>query len=118
MELRDDLTRFADSCVACLLHCERAMPESSASVMLRVATVADAAVLAEMNHRLIRDEGHRSRMTVPQLRDRMDEWLRAEYAAVVVELDDAAVGYALYRRDPEYVYLRQLYVEPEYRRRG
>jgi ribosomal protein S18 acetylase RimI-like enzyme len=94
------------------------MPDPTASLAFRHATIADAALLAQMNHRLIRDEGHRSRMTVPQLRDRMDEWLRGEYRAVVIELGGAAVGYALYRLEPEYVYLRQFYVEPEHRRRG
>jgi GNAT superfamily N-acetyltransferase len=94
------------------------MAEPTASLAFRPATVADAAMLAQMNHRLIRDEGHRSRMTVPQLCDRMDEWLRGEYWAVVMELEGAAVGYALYRLEAEYVYLRQFYVEPEYRRRG
>jgi GNAT superfamily N-acetyltransferase len=94
------------------------MPEPSASVTFRHATVADAATLAQMNHRLIRDEGHRNRMTVPELRERMEGWLRGEYQVVVIELEGVPVGYALYRREPEFVYLRQFYVEPEYRRRG
>jgi hypothetical protein len=29
------------------------------------------ALLAELNHQLIRDEGHRNRMTVPELKRRM-----------------------------------------------
>ena len=71
------------------------MAEPAAIPTFRPATLADAAVLAEMNHRLIRDEGHRNRMTVPELRERMEGWLRGEYRAVAFELEGAPVGYAL-----------------------
>lgn len=57
-------------------------------------------------------------MTVPQLAERMSEWLKGEYHAVLFELESRPVGYALYRFEPEYVYLRQLFVAPEMRRRG
>jgi hypothetical protein len=39
------------------------------------ATQDDCALLAELNHRLILDEGHRNRMTVPELEQRMRGWL-------------------------------------------
>jgi ribosomal protein S18 acetylase RimI-like enzyme len=84
----------------------------------RPVTLADAVALAEMNHRLIRDEGHRNRMTVPELRERMEGWLRGEYRATVFEFEGAPVGYALFRSEPEFVYLRQFWVAPEFRRRG
>jgi GNAT superfamily N-acetyltransferase len=88
------------------------------NLVIRLATAADAPLLAEMNYRLIRDEGHRNRMTIPELRERMEVWLRGEYQATVIESDGAPVGYALFRREPEFVYLRHFFVEPEYRRRG
>ena len=34
------------------------------------------------------------------------------------ELDGTAVGYVLFCTEPEFVYLRQFYVEVEHRRRG
>jgi ribosomal protein S18 acetylase RimI-like enzyme len=71
-----------------------------------------------MNWRLIRDEGHRNPMTVDELCSRMAEWLAAEYEALLIEMDQQVAGYALFRRDPEYIYLRQFYVRPELRRRG
>jgi len=71
-----------------------------------------------MNARLIQDEGHRNPMTVPQLAGRMAEWLRAEYEAVLFEDEGTPLGYALFRRDPDAIYLRQLFVEREHRRRG
>ena len=74
--------------------------------------------MAPMNAQLIRDEGHRNAMTVPQLAERMTDWLKAEYRACVFELESKAIGYALYRFEPEYIYLRQLFVQPEMRRRG
>lgn len=82
------------------------------------ATTADALVLAEMNWHLIRDEGHRNRMAKTELEAQMTEWLDSEYEAILFEEPEQTVGYALFRRDPEYVYLRQFYIRPEYRRRG
>jgi GNAT superfamily N-acetyltransferase len=84
----------------------------------RNASAEDADTLAPLNAELIRDEGHRNAMSVPQLAERMADWLRSEYRAVIFELAGSAVGYALFRVDPEHVYLRQLYVRAEYRRRG
>jgi len=48
----------------------------------------------------------------------MSGWLRAEYQAVVFEELSSPAGYALFRREPEHVYLRQLFVLPECRRSG
>lgn len=84
----------------------------------RRARKADAAVLAEMNGHLIRDEGHRNRMNRAELEARISQWLDGEYEAILFEEREQAVGYALFRREPEYVYLRQFYIRPECRRRG
>ncbi len=48
----------------------------------------------------------------------MTGWLQGEYEAVIFAQDGDAAGYALYRRSPEYVYLRHFYVRPECRRWG
>jgi predicted acetyltransferase len=82
------------------------------------ATLNDCAVLAELNHQLIRDEGHRNRMTVPELEQRMKGWLASEYAAVLFEEGGEVVAYALYREQPEEIYLRQLFVARNRRRQG
>lgn len=87
-------------------------------VEFRLATAADVSQLAVLNHALIRDEGHRNRMTVDQLAQRMAEFLATGYHAVVFERGDAPIGYALYKFEPEWVYLRQFYVQPPFRRRG
>src|SRR5712672_832939 len=87
-------------------------------VRYRAATSLDAGILAPMNAQLIRDEGHRNPMTMPQLTERMSEWLKNEYGAVLFELEGKTIGYALYRVEPEHIYLRQLFVQPEMRRQG
>lgn len=86
----------------------------------RKATLADAPLLAELNHQLIRDEGHRNPMTVSELEERMRGWLTtAAYEGVVFEAESGVVAYALYRRlGEEGIYLRHFFVVRERRRRG
>jgi predicted acetyltransferase len=87
-------------------------------VNFRRATLNDCALLAELNHQLIRDEGHRNKMTVPELERRMKSWIASEYAAVLFEDSGEVVAYALYREQPEEIYLRQLFVVRNQRRKG
>src|SRR5476651_146114 len=84
----------------------------------RRATLDDCALLAELNHQLIRDEGHRNKMTVSELEQRMSGWLASEYAAVIFESDGEIVAHALYREQPEEIYLRQLFAVRNRRRQG
>jgi len=84
----------------------------------RRATLNDCARLAELNRQLVRDEGHRNPMTVPELEQRMKGWLASEYTAVIFEDGGAVVAYALYCEQPEEIYLRQLFVVRPRRRRG
>jgi GNAT superfamily N-acetyltransferase len=83
----------------------------------REATDSDLGLLAEWNHQLIRDEGHRNPMTVTQLAERMKAWLAGEYRAVLFS-DTEPVGYALFRKEKELIYLRQFFVRRERRRNG
>ncbi|NLT73904.1 MAG: GNAT family N-acetyltransferase [Chloroflexi bacterium] len=82
------------------------------------ATEADLPLLARMNRDLIRDEGHRNAMSLADLEERMRGWLRGEYNAVVFRQADRIVAYLLYRTDGAGVYVRQLFVAREVRRRG
>jgi predicted acetyltransferase len=82
------------------------------------ATDDDLDLLAEWNHQLIRDEGHRNRMSVAELRARMEQWLAAEYKAVVFSADGRPVAYAVYRENEHEVYLRQLFIARDVRRQG
>jgi GNAT superfamily N-acetyltransferase len=73
-----------------------------------------------MNHQLIRDEGHRNTMTIPELEKRMRDWIAGgHYCAVIFERYSLPVAYALYRTEPDSsIYLRQFFVSLEHRRQG
>jgi GNAT superfamily N-acetyltransferase len=85
---------------------------------IRKAGSSDIPVLAAMNRRLIRDEGHRNSMTVPDLARRMRRWLRREYQAWMFMEGEHPFGYCLFRREGEFLYIRQFYVQGRSRRRG
>jgi GNAT superfamily N-acetyltransferase len=87
-------------------------------VNYRFAAEADSPVLASMNRQLIRDEGHRNRMTASELEQRMRAWLVSDYRAVIFERGGTVAGYALFRSEPDHIYLRQFFVRPEFRRQG
>lgn len=88
-------------------------------LVFRPATVADAPALARLNHELIRDEGHRNPMGVDALTERLRHWLADEgYEALLAFDGDELVAYVLWRDQPDCVYLRQIYVQREYRRQG
>lgn len=84
----------------------------------RPATPVDYPLLAELNHQLIRDEGHRNAMTVAELEERLRGWLTSEYAAVLFTLGGETVAYALYCEKPHEIYLRHLLVVRHRRRQG
>jgi predicted acetyltransferase len=71
-----------------------------------------------LNHQLIRDEGHRNPMTVPELERRMRDWISGEYRAIIYEDGGEVVAYALFREQPQEIYLRQLFVVRHRRSQG
>jgi GNAT superfamily N-acetyltransferase len=86
----------------------------------RIASLEDCAFLAAKNHEFIRDEGHRNTMTIPELEQRMREWLAGgKYRAVIFEDDSMPVAYALYCAEEDSgIYLRHFFVFREHRREG
>jgi hypothetical protein len=76
----------------------------------RQGWTADLPQLARWNDPLIRDEGHRNRMSLPELEARMQGWLDGEYQAVSFEVENEPVAYARYRLDDAGIYLRQFFV--------
>ena len=94
-------------------------------LLVRPANEADLPLLAQMNKRLIEDEGSRNPMSLDQLADRMRDWLLGDWEVKLFATDDRVVGYAVYqiRRDEYFpdqtiVYLRQFYIEREMRGQG
>jgi GNAT superfamily N-acetyltransferase len=84
----------------------------------RVAASSDIPVLARMNQQLIEDEGHRNLMNLAELESRMRSMIEGDYTATLFEWHGQLVAYALWRQEPNWVYLRQFFVARDYRRRG
>jgi GNAT superfamily N-acetyltransferase len=84
----------------------------------RIATLDDAALLAQMNQGLILDEGHRNRMSLDELTQRMRGWLEREYRAAIFADGEVCVGYALFKEELDWVYLRQFFIRKDRRRQG
>ena len=57
-------------------------------------------------------------MTIPELEQRMKGWLASEYEAALFENPEEVMAYALYREQPDEIYLRQLFVVRNQRRKG
>jgi hypothetical protein len=90
-----------------------------------VATDNDLPLLAQMNKRLIEDGGSHNPMSVEQLQLRMSSRLHSERIEWAIQLfleDEAVIGYAVFRLQPDdyypekqIVYLKQFYIEREKR---
>jgi predicted acetyltransferase len=94
------------------------MSPETPTLTWRPATRRDSAVLAELNHQLVADEGHRNPMSVQELERRMRSWLEEGYDAVLFEAAGGVVAYALYRAQPDEIYLRHFFVVRHRRRLG
>jgi predicted acetyltransferase len=84
----------------------------------RLATKRDCRILAELNHQLIADEGHRNTMKISELEGRMRNWLDEAYEAILFEEGGQVAAYALYRTQPGEIYLRHFFVVRHRRRQG
>jgi GNAT superfamily N-acetyltransferase len=84
----------------------------------RFADAEDCQLLGALNAQLIRDEGHQNPMTELQLGDRMRDFLSSDYRAVIFEAAGESAGYALFRREPAFIYLRHFFVCRHLRRLG
>jgi hypothetical protein len=72
-----------------------------------VATGAENPNLARMNQQLIDDAGHRNPKNLAELEMRMRSILAGNYTATLFESPSLVMAYALWREEPEWVYLRQ-----------
>ena len=79
-------------------------------------SVRDARMLAVMNKRLIEDEKSDNPMNTDELENRMKEMLSGGYTAYRFEENGTVIGYALVRHFPKPLYLRQFYIDREFRR--
>jgi GNAT superfamily N-acetyltransferase len=95
---------------------------TGANVKYRFATLDDVPLLAAMNRQLVHDERHRNRFNPDTwFEERMCAFLAGDYTAVLFEIDNQVVAYALYVDHPDHsdtIYLRQIFVDRAWRRRG
>jgi ribosomal protein S18 acetylase RimI-like enzyme len=84
----------------------------------RLATSEDAQTLGLLNHQLIQDEGHRNRMTIPELVKRFQQLFETGYRVSIFEEDGKILAYALFREETDHLYLRQFFVQRCHRRSG
>lgn len=84
----------------------------------RPANENDLELLAIWNKQLIEDEGHDNSMTIAQLRERMSEWLKADYQVIVFSKTSAPSAYVVFRDSDDHIYLRQFFVDRAQRRCG
>jgi ribosomal protein S18 acetylase RimI-like enzyme len=87
-------------------------------MIISQATLDDIDSLAILNKFLIEDEKHPNPMNIEQLAQRMSGWLQGEYQSYLVKVEGRIAAYCLYRDDGQYYYLRQLYVDRNFRRQG
>lgn len=87
-------------------------------MQIRRADLSDSHLLAQLNHELIRDEGHRNAMSVAELEARMKDFLDGRYEAHIFSAHCRTIGYVVARREAEFVFVRQFFILPESRRRG
>ncbi len=75
-------------------------------------------LLAELNRQLIEDERAANPMSLVELEARMRGWLASGHKAVLFEISEQPVAYAVYRLSDAGVYLRQFFVVRQHRRAG
>ncbi len=88
------------------------------SLDFRTATVTDVPLLTRMNQHLREDEHSRYQITLAALQQRMADLLAADYSAIIFEINQQPIAYALFRPTESGVHLRQFFVERDYRRQG
>lgn len=84
---------------------------------IKKCTEADLALLAKFNKYLIEDEKSDNKMNEEQLFWRMKEFMNTEYDAYFFVEKEEIVGYALVKNSSSPLYLRQFYINREYRRK-
>ena len=92
---------------------------------IHLAVEEDLPLLAQMNKRLIEDEGSYNPMSVLELHERMFQWLHGDWKIQLFIEDKTIIGYAVYQfqvdqffPDQKVVYVRQFYIERDKRARG
>lgn len=94
------------------------VPGTPPHLNYRHATEHDCLLLAELNQQLIHEEGHRHRMTISELKQRLSGWLAGEHRAIIFETHGSLAAYVLFLEQAEQITVLQLFVMPAHRGKG
>ena len=86
-------------------------------MQIQKCTLENVSLLAQMNNRLIEDEKSTNSMTVAELEERMHGFLSTDYSVYFFIEESCVVGYALVKDTEKPLYLRQFFIEREFRRK-
>jgi len=86
-------------------------------MLIKECTNQDVPQLALMNKHLIEDEKSSNPMSVAELESRMSDFINDDYNAYFFIEDETILGYALIRHTSTPPYLRQFYIERDFRRK-
>lgn len=85
-------------------------------ITIQKCTLEDVAQLALFNKQLIDDEKSNNSMSIKELEVRMQGFLNTEYFAYFFMVHKNVVGYALVKNSCNPLYLRQFFIDREYRK--
>lgn len=98
---------------------ESADEHSDGVISCRMVGTEACEVLAAMNRDLIRDEGlSNNPPDMPELIKRMRSRFRYGYCAVLFEMQDKPVGYAVFRVGDKQMYIRHFFIKLTFRGQG
>lgn len=87
------------------------------SITIRPCTIHDIEQLAIMNKQLIEDEKSDNPMNIDELKERMLNFLSTDYHAYFFMIEEDIIGYSLIRDTEEPCYLRQFFINRDYRKK-
>ena len=88
------------------------------NMLIKKCSLSDVEELAQLNKLLIEDEKSDNTMNIEELKARMHGFLENDYAAYFFMEENKIIGYALARHTSNPMYLRQFYIDRNFRRQG
>lgn len=83
---------------------------------IKTCTITDVPALALLNKQLIEDEKSNNPMSIAELEERMEGFLKTDYKAYFFLQEETVIGYALVNHSRNPLYLRQFLIKREYRK--
>lgn len=88
------------------------------NMLIKKCLLSDVEELAQLNKQLIEDEKSDNTMDIEELKARMHGFLENDYDAYFFMEENKIIGYALVRHTSNPMYLRQFYIDRNFRRQG